>query len=155
MRLNSLFFNQIFLKMKRNYTRIDPYFTFNGNCRTAMEHYQKVLGGKLDIKTFAESPMEVPPAQADNVMHAFLELEGGAILMASDAMPGQEAKAGSNIAVSVNETNQEKAQKIFEGLSQNGVVLMPLEKTFWGALFGMCLDEFGITWMVNCQIDEQ
>ncbi len=31
---------------------------------------------------------------------------------------------------------------------------MPLEKTFWGALFGSFVDQFGVQWMVNCQLDE-
>jgi PhnB protein len=27
---------------------------------------------------------------------------------------------------------------------------MPYSKTFWAKGFGMCVDRFGIPWMVNC-----
>ncbi len=26
---------------------------------------------------------------------------------------------------------------------------MPLEKAPWGDIFGMCIDKFGVTWLVN------
>jgi len=26
---------------------------------------------------------------------------------------------------------------------------MPLEKAMWGDMFGMCMDKFGISWLVN------
>jgi PhnB protein len=32
---------------------------------------------------------------------------------------------------------------------------MPLEKTFWGAFFGMCADKFGILWMVNYDYNQK
>jgi len=27
---------------------------------------------------------------------------------------------------------------------------MPMEETFWAKRFGMCIDRFGVPWMVNC-----
>jgi len=51
--------------------------------------------------------------------------------------------------ISINTQSEEEAKKIFNGLSAGGRVNMPLEKTFWGALFGMFTDKFGISWMVN------
>jgi len=38
---------------------------------------------------------------------------------------------------------------LFEGLSKNGNILMPLTNTFWGAYFGMFTDKFGVNWMIN------
>jgi PhnB protein len=32
---------------------------------------------------------------------------------------------------------------------------MPMEKTFWGALFGLLTDKFGINWMVNYDYNQQ
>jgi PhnB protein len=29
-------------------------------------------------------------------------------------------------------------------------VIMPIDKTFWAARFGMLVDRFGIPWMINC-----
>ena len=28
---------------------------------------------------------------------------------------------------------------------------MPLDKTFWAARFGMLVDRFGVSWMINCE----
>ena len=43
------------------------------------------------------------------------------------------------------------ADRIFRRLSENGIVRMPLQKTFWAAAFGMVVDRFGVPWMVNCE----
>ena len=56
---------------------------------------------------------------------------------------------GNNIQISINAETEDEATRIFNGLSAGGRVNMALEKTFWGALFGMFTDKFGINWMVN------
>lgn len=28
---------------------------------------------------------------------------------------------------------------------------MPLSETFWAVRFGMLVDQFGISWMINCE----
>ena len=62
---------------------------------------------------------------------------------------------GNNIQMSINAETEGEAKKIFDGLSAGGRVNMPLEKTFWGALFGMFTDKFGINWMVNYDYNQQ
>ena len=37
----------------------------------------------------------------------------------------------------------------WERLSDGGTVVMPFEKAPWGDTFGMCVDRFGTSWMVN------
>ena len=44
-------------------------------------------------------------------------------------------------------TAVEEARK---GLAEGGTVTMPFGKTFFSKGFGMCVDQFGIPWMVNC-----
>jgi PhnB protein len=34
-------------------------------------------------------------------------------------------------------------------LSASGTTTMPLEKQAWGDEFGMCVDKFGVPWLVN------
>jgi PhnB protein len=62
---------------------------------------------------------------------------------------------GNNHYISINLNANEKAeaQRLFEALSVNGQIEMPLEKTFWGALYGAFTDQFGIKWMINCQLE--
>lgn len=138
--------------MKDKQRSINPYLTFAGNCEKAMNFYKEVFNGQLELMRFEGSPVEVPDAFKQNILHATLTF-GHAMIMASDDMQGNEMKAGNNISISVSEYDSEKAKKIFENLSTEGFVIMPYEKTFWGAEFGMCTDKFGINWMVNCELE--
>jgi PhnB protein len=130
--------------------KLNPYLTFNGNARQAMEHYQRVLGGELRISTFGEfgATEGVDP---EGVMHAQLESEAGFTLMASDTGPGYAAVSGDRDSVSITgpASDADAMRAYFAGLSDGGSVTMPLEKQMWGDEFGMVVDRFGIPWMVD------
>ena len=133
--------------------RLNSYLTFDGNCEEAMNFYKNALKGELEIMRFEGSPIEVPYNYKQKVLHAMLSF-GQSVLMASDNMPGQILTKGNNHAISVATTNPVEAEAIFEALSQDGHIIMPFKKSFWGALFGMFTDRFGMNWMVNCQLKE-
>lgn len=131
--------------------RLNPYLTFNGNAREAMQHYQAILGGELVISTFGEygAPEGV---DADGVMHANLETPAGFTIMASDNAPGApQVSLGDAMSVSISgdAADGEAMRGYFEGLSDGGTVTMVLEKQMWGDEFGMVVDRFGVGWMVN------
>ena len=67
-------------------SRLNPYLTFNGDAREAMEFYRSVFGGELQLTTFAEFGAP-DPAIADKIMHANLHTPAGYTLMASDTAP--------------------------------------------------------------------
>jgi PhnB protein len=113
-----------------------------------MQHYEKVFGGNLVINTFGEFG-DAGGADPDGVMHAMLETDGGLVLMASDMPPGAEHQGGQNISVSLSGEDAEELRGYWDGLSDGGTVTMPLERQMWGDEFGMCVDRFGIPWMVN------
>jgi PhnB protein len=129
-------------------SRLNPYISFDGNAREAMEFYKQVLGGELTINTFGEFGAPDGPG-ADNVMHAQLESPSGFTLMASDTPPGMEYKPGDNISISLSGDDADELRGYWDKLSGNGTVTMPLEKQMWGDEFGSCVDQFGITWLVN------
>jgi PhnB protein len=82
-------------------------------------------------------------------MHARMTL-GGVALMGSDAPPNRyEQPQGFSVSLGVKEPAE--AERIFQELSQDGKVQMPIQKTFWSVRFGMLVDQFGIPWMVNCE----
>ena len=127
---------------------ISPYLMFNGNCREAMEFYAEALGGKLDLIPWAEAP-EPPEEGADLVMHSRLVM-GSALLLASDTPAGHPPNPqGRNVRLSVECSSREEEERIFAALCEGGQVIMPLQKTFWGAYYGMLTDQFGIEWMFN------
>jgi len=132
--------------------QLNPYLIFNGDCAEAFKFYEQALGGKIEsLMTFAGSPAaeHVPAEFADKVLHATIKIEGQTI-MASDAPPGKyERPAGISVAIGLND--RDRGERIFNALAENGTVQMPFEKTFWASGFGMCVDRFGIPWMVNCE----
>ncbi|MFD5102160.1 VOC family protein [Streptomyces albidochromogenes] len=130
-------------------SRLNPYISFDGEARSAMEFYREVFGGTLSLNTFGEFGEEKAGDAADKIMHAMLETDSGFTLMGADVPPGMEHKAGNNIAVSVSGEDAGELRGYWDKLSADGAVSVPLEKQMWGDVFGMCTDRFGITWMVN------
>ena len=129
-------------------SRLNPYITFSGNAREAMEFYQSALGGELAMNTFGEFGNAGP--DEDKIMHANLETPEGFTLMASDTPPGMEGSTDtSNIAVSLSGDDTEKLRGYWNQLSDGAKVTMPLERQVWGDEFGQFTDKFGIQWMVN------
>ncbi|MBX9421352.1 MULTISPECIES: VOC family protein [Streptomyces] len=131
-------------------SRLNPYISYDGDARRAMEFYKDVFGGTLALHTFGESGgVEAGDAAADKIMHAMLETDSGFTLMAGDVPPGMEHRPGNDIAVSLSGEDAAELRGYWDRLSADGTVSVPLEKQMWGDIFGMCTDRFGITWMVN------
>jgi len=128
-------------------SRLNPYINFNGNARQAMEFYKDIFGGTLVMNTFGDYGGDA--AIADKIMHAQLEAGSGYTLMASDTPPHLDYKPGNNISISLSGDDADELRGYWERLSEGGTVTNPLEKQVWGDEFGMCVDRFGIAWLVN------
>ena len=131
--------------------QINPYLSFQGDCETAFKFYERCLGGKVgEIFRYRGTPLagQVPPDWADKVMHCCVTL-GTQVLMGGDVAPSQYEKP-KGFSLSINLNNTSDADRIFDELAEGGTVMMPLEKTFWAARFGMLVDRFGIPWLINC-----
>lgn len=127
-------------------TRLNPYISFAGNARQAMEFYETVFGGTLVLNTFGEFGAK---EQADGIMHGMLETPSGYTIMGADNPPGEQHNPGNNISVSLSGDDGDELHGYWDKLSEGGTVAVPFEKQMWGDEFGMCVDRFGITWMVN------
>jgi PhnB protein len=127
-------------------SRLNPYISFKDNARQAMEFYRSVFGGDLNLNTFGDMGHEA--SDADKIMHAMLETPSGYTIMAADTPAGMEHNPGTNISVSLSGDDAD-LRRYWEKLSENGTVAVPLEKQAWGDEFGMVIDQFGISWMVN------
>lgn len=128
---------------------LNPYLSFQNNARSALEFYQSVLGGTLDISPFGDIPdMGYDPSEADLVMHGLLTTEDGMVLMASDTPSSMEYQVPQGISVSLSGTESERLHAAWNGLADGATVNMPLSAPPWGGEFGMLTDRFGITWMV-------
>ncbi len=130
-------------------SRLNPYISFRDNARQAMEFYQQVFGGELALNTYAGMGMPEDAPGADRIMHGMLETDRGFTLMGADSPPGMEHQAGNDMAVSLSGDDADELRGYWEQLSAGGTVSVPLEKQMWGDEFGMCDDQFGVSWMVN------
>ena len=130
-------------------SRLNPYIGFKDNAREAMEFYQTVFGGTLELHTFKEYHASQDPSEDDKIMHAVLEAENGITFMAADTPNSMEYSAGSNVSMSLSGDDEGALRGYYEKLSAGGAIRMPLDAAPWGDTFGMCADRFGIEWMVN------
>jgi PhnB protein len=131
---------------------MNPYLSFNGDCEAAFRFYQECLDGQLgEIFRYAGTPLaeQVPADWQNKVMHGSLAV-GDQVLMGGDVAPDRyESPKGFSLSLQMKSTAQ--AERIFNLLAKDGTVVMPLEKTFWAARFGMIVDRFGIPWLINCE----
>jgi PhnB protein len=128
-------------------SQLNPYISFNGNAREAMEFYHSVFGGELAFSTFADFG-NTDESVAQLVMHSRLDTPAGYTLMAADLMPGMPVTSGSTITVSLTGDDDE-LRTYFDKLAEGGTITVALEKQVWGDEYGQVTDKFGVAWMVN------
>jgi len=130
--------------------QMTPYLNFQGHAREAMEFYRDVLRGEITgIFSYGESPMaaDMPAESHDGIMHSHL-VASGAEIMGADGPP-QEGKGANNVQIALMVDDVGEAERIFAALSEGGKVSMEMQQTFWVERFGMCVDRYGIGWLIN------
>ena len=132
-----------------------PYLFFGGTCREAFTRYQEIFGGELTLMAMKDVPGEDPPAdQADIIIHAAITI-GDDLLMASDDPTTDEVGPVQGMMVSYDAADVDDANRVFDALAEGGTVTQPVQPTFFSDGFGMCVDRFGIPWMVGAPAPEQ
>ncbi len=129
--------------------RLNPYLSFRDSARQAMEFYRSVFGGELTVSTFAEFHASEDPSEQDKVMHSMLEADNGLVLMAADTPNSMEYMPAAGISISLSGDEERVLRDYWDKLAEDGTITIPLERAPWGDTFGMCLDKFGISWLVN------
>ena len=132
---------------------MNPYLNFNGNTEEAFNFYKSVFGGDFAVvMRFGDNPQcdQLTEDDKKRIMHIALPIDGGGMLMATDALEsmGQKLNVGNNFYISLSPPTREDADRIFNGLSDGGKVEMPMSDMFWG-YFGSFSDKFGVQWMLN------
>lgn len=132
----------------------DIYLHFNGHCQEAFKFYQSAFGGEFIIaQRYKDLPGSDKMNEADRerIMHISLKLTPATTLMGSDLPSGEDNNflLGTNFHICLQAETEKEANKLFQVLLKGGKVEMPMNKTFWGAYFGMVEDKFGVHWMIN------
>jgi PhnB protein len=128
-----------------------PYLAFEGNAEEAMKYYADVFGGEIvQIKRYAEMQNpDIPEHHKDKVLHGRVKF-GNNFLYFSDTFPGRSVDKGSQISLTIEFQSEAQIDQVYEKLSKESQVKMPLQKMFWGAKYAKLTDKFGITWDLNC-----
>ena len=135
---------------------LHPYLNFNGTTEAAFLFYKSVFGGEFAaIMRFGDNPpnenFKIPEADLNKIMHVALPTGKGSVIMGTDLLEsmGQKLIEGNNFSISISAESKEEADKFFFGLSDGGIVELPIGDSFWGSYFGMFQDKFGIKWLVD------
>jgi PhnB protein len=133
---------------------VNVYLHFADKCEEIFTFYQSVFGGKFSIlHRYGDTPMgdKLSASDRNKIVHVSLPLANGSILMGSDccASMGPPIKIGNNFSISMESESPEEVDTFHKALSSGGTITMPAQKTFWGAYFAMCIDRFGVQWMMS------
>jgi PhnB protein len=141
--------------------RVSIYLNFPNYTEEAFNFYKSVFGGEFGnngIARFGDAPVQegapkLAPELKNLVMHVELPILGGLVLMGTDAPEamGFKVNFGNNVYINLEPDTKVETKRLFDALSQDGVVTIPMEEAFWGAYFGACTDKYGVQWMFNCE----
>lgn len=131
---------------------VNPYLNFNGNTEEAFEYYRSVFGGEFAMLMRykdGEGCENMPESEQNLIMHVSLPL-GSTMLMGTDMPKSMEQVTfGTNYSLCLSVDSRAEADRIFNELSKDGKVTMPMEDMFWGDYFGSFFDKFNVQWMIS------
>jgi PhnB protein len=139
--------------------KLIPYLVMDGNAREAIDFYQKALNAEiLFTQSFGEMPenpeFPLPEEAKERVSHATIKV-GETELMLSDTFPGQPHKSGNQVTICITTDDGERSKQMFDALTRDGQVTMPLQKTFFSPAYGSVTDKFGVSFQIFTEGDNQ
>jgi PhnB protein len=127
--------------------KLTPYI-YSTDAKSQAEFYVQALGGEIHaVMMYGQAP-HTDEAMKDKVMHLMMTAGGNRFYMADVSGP---VERGSGMDLSIELPSEDEAQEAFDKLSEGGRVVMPLDKQFWGALFGRIEDKYGVFWQVSTE----
>jgi len=136
--------------------KLNPYLNFGGNAEDALHFYETALEGEIvELKRYKDNPMPGTADFGEKILHARIKFGDDNLIMISDTMKKQMDNGSGDIQLAIGLSDEEKTHRVFDKLAEEGKVIMPLKKQFWGDIFGMLEDKFGMKWMLNCQAAQQ
>ncbi len=138
-------------------SRVCTYLNFQGQTEEAFEFYASVF--HTDYATpllrFGDFPSPTPLSEEESrgVMNVSLPILNGHIIMGTDflASAGHQIRVGNNTTIVLETDSREQADEFYGALSAGGSTTerQDMADMFWGAYWGVCLDRYGIRWMIS------
>lgn len=140
--------------------RFIPYLAFEGNAEEASNFYADALGGEVsNVMRYKDLPpsSDMPPTPddyLDKILHGSIIVQG-AELYFSDLFPGSKVTKGNVVEINIDYDTEEGLRKAFDKLALGGDISMPVDKVFWGSIFGSLTDKYGVGWSLNFDLPEE
>ena len=138
---------------------LNTYLYFRGTCEQAFDFYKSIFGGEFDFKgRYKDIPAEAranfPYCTDQQIMHISLPISAETTLMGADMINSNQntLEAKQTFSLYVNTDDKSEAKRLFDGLSDEGAILVPIEIQFWGSYYGQCIDKFGVNWKISCGV---
>ncbi|WP_423190300.1 VOC family protein [Alkalibacterium sp. f15] len=137
---------------------LTSYLMLDGNAKEAISFYSDVFEAKVEsMELYKDWPQEfeenIPEGYEDKVIHAHLTL-GSSELLLADIFPGQPYTPGSVITLMLDVKKVSDAEILFEKLSSNGDIIIPLSETSFSPAYAQVKDKFGIEWQIVTDFPE-
>lgn len=134
------------------------YLYFQGNCEKAFGFYKDVFGGEFEfIGRYKDVPQEArenyPHCTGEHIMHVSLRISKETILMGADLIdPNQKSfeSTARQFSLYIRMETRNEGERIFNLLSDEGDIIVPIDDQFWGSYYGQCVDKFGVSWKITC-----
>lgn len=129
--------------------QITTFLTFQeNNAEEAMNFYTGLFDNSriIDVQRYEKGG----PAKEGSVMMATFELNGKQFVC-SDSYVKHAWTFSPAISMYVECRTEEELNKLFDKLSEDGTVYMPLNNYGFSTKFGWVGDRFGVTWQLNFQ----
>lgn len=138
---------------------IIPYLNLAGTAEEAMNFYQGIFGGTIEITRWSDMPpnpkMPVNEEWQNKVMHGALTISDTVSVYAADSVTEDEDKYASSVFLHVEFDSEDELRAAWERLAAGGTVNMPVDRMFWGAVYGDLVDQYGIGWGLHYQMPEE
>jgi len=139
--------------------KLIPYINLTGNAEEAMNFYQSIFGGTTEVMRWRDMPpdpkMPLDDAWKSKVMHATLTIRDEVSLFLSDSLIDEKAPKSNNVVIHIEFDSEDELRNVYNALSDGGRINMPVDRMFWGAVYGDLVDRFGVGWGLHYQLPDE
>lgn len=121
-----------------------PFLWFDDNAEEAANFYIKIFKDS-ELINILRSPVDTPSNKAGKALTVNFMLNGQSFVALNG---GAAFKPNPSISFYVTYNESTELENAWEYLSNEGFVLMPLDKYDWGKRYGWVQDKFGISWQL-------
>jgi PhnB protein len=136
-------------------SRVCTYLNFDGQCEEAFGYYASVFHTTFatPLLRFGDAPSMPPLSEKESamVLNVALPILDGHVIMGTDMLDsmGHHVRIGNNTTIVLETDTREQADEFYAALSPESTENQAMSDMFWGSYWGVCLDRFGIRWMIS------